>query len=208
LAVWLSVQLAALALAAGRVPLAARYPAAGERLALDLVLVTQVAVSSLLFPWILRDRTATTFSIALCWPVLALALALSGLPPSHLLGAAGYATLWLAALAAWRVALRSQKAQLVGVSIATAWAVGGPLLWYLRAEFNSGPSELNAPGAWYGPVAGALRQAAPGGADAGPATAFWMVAAGVFVIGVTVAAVKQVRFGPRRHARARAASVA
>lgn len=198
LAVWLAIQLAALALAAARVPLAARYPDTGERLALDVVLVAQIAASSLLFPWILRDWTTATLSIALCWPVLALAVWLSGLPPARLPGAAGYATLWLLSLSAWRAALRSHKSQMIAAAVASAWAVGGPLLWYLRVEFTGSASDWAPPTTWFGPVAGALHQARPAEPGDFSAAGFWLVPAGVLAAGVTVVGIARLRAVRRR----------
>jgi len=180
--VWLLVQIGALALAAGRVPLAARYPSTGERYALYLLLGAQVGFAALLFSWLLRDLYAAVLAIASCWPALALAVMLSALKPGALLIAGGFVTLWLAVLTAWRFALRSERWQLIATAVASTWAIGGPVVWYMRAEFNSPMQTSPNPGPFFGPLTGALAQIDGTGGRAGD----WVILAGLLALGVTV----------------------
>jgi hypothetical protein len=182
---WLLVQVGALALAAGRVPLAARYPSTGERYALDLLLGAQVGFAALLFPWLLRDLFAAELAIASCWPALALAVMLSAFKPGTLPIVGGYVTLWLAVLTAWRFALPSEKSQLIGSAVAATWAIGGPVVWYMRAEFNSPMQTSPNPGPFFGPLTGALAQV-DGNASGGRASD-WIVLAVLLVAGVFAA---------------------
>ena len=176
---WLLIQVGALTLAAGRVPLAARYPIAGERYALDLLLAVQVGFAAMLFPWLLRDLSTAVMAIASCWPALALAVMLSSLKPGTLVIAGGYLTLWLASLTAWRFALANEKSQMIGTAVAATWAIGGPVVWYLRAEFNSPMQSALNPGPFFGPLTGALTQIGASGARLSD----WLVLAMLFFLG-------------------------
>jgi hypothetical protein len=158
-AAWLAVQLAALALSAGRVPLSARFPRVAEELAVDVMLVAQVTAASLLFPLLLRDARALAVAVLTALPFLQLAGYLAGTPTPRLARAAAYLVVWLIALGLWRRALSSRAAALYGVAVASAIAVGGPILWYARAEFarHSAAVDWPADGA-LGPILGALAQ--------------------------------------------------
>lgn len=137
---WLLVQLAGLALAVARVPLAAHFPEPVERLAVGEVLVAQVLGLAMLFPILLRDWLASLAVAASMWPMLLVANLLSDAPLDRVLLAGGYVSLWLAALNVWRTALKSAWSQMIGVSIFGLFAAGGPVLWYLGLEFGSGTS--------------------------------------------------------------------
>jgi hypothetical protein len=183
--VWLLVQVGALALAAGRVPLAARYPSTGERYALEVLLSAQVGFSALMFPWLLRDLSGALLAIASCWPALALAVMLSALKPGTLPLVGGYVTLWLAVLTAWRFALAGEKSQLIGTAIAATWAIGGPVVWYLRAEFNSPMQTAPNPGPFFGPLTGALMQV--DGNASGWRASDWLLLAALLAAGALAA---------------------
>ena len=187
LLVWLLVQIGALGIAAGRIPLAARYPETGERLALDLLLGFQVGFSSLLFTWLTRDLNSTVMCIVSCWPMLALAVMLSALPPTALPVTGGFVTLWFATLAIWRMAFRTDSARAIATSIAASWVIGGPVLWYLRGEFNSQSEVFPAP--LYGPLTGALAQIQ----SAGFRAADWMILGLLLIAGGITAALRRNR---------------
>jgi hypothetical protein len=182
---WLLLQVGVLALAAGRVPLAARYSSTGERHALDLLMAAQVGLASLLFPWLLRDISAAVMAIASCWPALALAVMLSALKPAALLIAGGYVTLWLAVLTAWRFALASERSQMIGTAVAATWAIGGPVVWYLRAEFNSPMQSAVSPGPFFGPLTAAVLQI--DASASGRRVSDWLLLAGLFILGLAAA---------------------
>src|SRR5690349_11499446 len=73
LAAWLLIQAVALLLAATRIPLSAHYMKAGERLAVYLLLATQIGGSAMLFPWLLCGRKAAAAVAVTAWPFLAVA---------------------------------------------------------------------------------------------------------------------------------------
>ncbi|MGH7215580.1 MAG: hypothetical protein ACREIT_12515, partial [Tepidisphaeraceae bacterium] len=77
-ALWLGVQLLALALCATRVPFAARFPQPAERVALEVMLAAQLAASAMLFPLVLRDAPASLAAIASAWVMLQFAGWLGG----------------------------------------------------------------------------------------------------------------------------------
>src|SRR5688572_25542965 len=118
--VWLVLQMAVLVLAAQRVPLSARFPLEAEKLAVHEMLVVQIAVSAMLFPWLLRDRI-TTLLITLSNILFAhLAAHLAGVPHTRAAIAAAYVVGWLIGLALWRPVLEHGRARMIGVAIATS----------------------------------------------------------------------------------------
>src|SRR4051794_23196023 len=60
---WLTIQMAALALSAFRVPLSARFPVPEERLAMHVMIVVQTVASALLFPALFRTLAGTVLVV-------------------------------------------------------------------------------------------------------------------------------------------------
>src|SRR5881227_2670709 len=88
LAVWLVLQLTALALAAARVPLsAAHFVAPGEALAIHEMLIVQFAASAMFFPFLLRDARRCVALMLTSAPMLQLAGTLSTTPMPRVVGA-------------------------------------------------------------------------------------------------------------------------
>jgi hypothetical protein len=157
LILWLGVQLLALALAAMQVPLSDQFPRPAERMALDEMLVAQVLAATLLFPMLLPSAGATVLLIAATWPFLQLAGVLSSAPAKSIVVGGCYVGSWLLVLRLFRSALRTQKAELTGVAVATAIALGGAMMWYLRAEFAlDTPAAPFVAGSTLGPIVGVL----------------------------------------------------
>ena len=192
---WLAVQLTALALSAGRVPLSARFPHVAEELAVHVMLVAQIGAASLLFPRLLRDARALAIAVHTTLPFLQLSGYLAGTPLPRLALAATHVVLWLVALVLWRGALRSRAAALPGVAVASALALGGPILWYARAEFarHSAVVDSSTDGA-LGPIMGALAQLEQPTIALGP----WLALGVLTLAGAAAAFV-----GARRATRAR-----
>jgi hypothetical protein len=163
LAVWLSVQLAAIGISAARVALWARAPLATEQLALILMLATQVGASALIFPHLLGTRGATILAVASGWPMALLAAQLADAPFPILLRAELYVTIWLISLHFWNRALPSPSAKLLATAIAAMISLGAPMLWYLRMEFSNDSSQsASDPLAAFGPISGVISQTFPG----------------------------------------------
>ena len=137
LLLWLLVQLLALLLAAGRVPLAAQYPQPAETLAAHVVAVVQVTAAALLMPYLMRDAAASVAVVATAWPFMVLAGVLSALPAARVAAAGASVTAWLVALALVNQSLPSAW-QAWGVCLAALLSVGCLTLSYLSAEFQGG----------------------------------------------------------------------
>ena len=177
---WVLLQLVAFGLSAARIPFYGKsFPQPAELLASNVMLVVQIGASAMLFPFLLRDIWATSIVIATSWPFTIVAGVFTGRMDPWLptVEAAGYVTLWLLGLAAWRSILRSPRAQAGGIAMATLAAFGGPLAWYLRAEF--GNSSGGSPDLW-GPIFGAMAVANHGMSLKGP----WMVMGGFLAAGI------------------------
>jgi hypothetical protein len=182
---WLAVQLGALVVSAARVPLSARFPRPAEELAVHVLLVVQIATASFLFPLLLRNVRSLMIAALTALPLLQLASYLAGTDPAPLVRAAGYLIAWLIGLAIWLRALPSRAARLYGVAVAAALAIGGPILWYARAELARGAADMD----WsvdgsLGPTMGALAQLEQPSVAPGP----WIMIGAFVTIGATLAA--------------------
>ena len=136
------MQLVALALAAGRIPLAAHFIQPAEAIAVEEMLLAQFAISAMTFPFLLRDARCCMAMILTGTPMLQLAGVLAGAPLPRLAGAWICLALWLTSLAVWRAALPARQ-QPLGVAIANLLTLGGLLLLYLSTEFHTVPSLLS-----------------------------------------------------------------
>jgi hypothetical protein len=162
LAVWLCVQLAAIGISAARIALWARAPQATERLALVLMVASQIGASSLIFPHLLGTRGATILAIASGWPMALLAAQLADAPFSILVRAELYVSIWMISLHFWTRALPSPSAKLLGTAIASTISLGGPVLWYLRMEFSNDSSQYASDSLpAFGPISGVISQTFP-----------------------------------------------
>jgi hypothetical protein len=180
LGIWLVTQLIALGICAGRAMLWARAPRAGEQLALFVMLAMQIAMSALLFPHLLGSVRCTLLAIATAWPMAQLAAYLSDEPLIHLVLGELYVSAWMIGLAIWSQVLASPWSKLLGIGIASMVSLGGPMLWYLRADF--GGDQLQLP-LWsmsmFGPICGAISQIVPEGSNLG-----WTIPASVLGAGL------------------------
>jgi len=177
---WLAVQLAGLTIAALRLPLAAQYPGPAESHAVPVLLAVQFAWASMLFPRLCRTWQAALAALASGWVMLVLAGALAAWALPALLTCAACLGLWIAALSAWRLALRrSGRALMTAAAVASAWSIGGPLVRYFALEtrnpIDAGPHLL------YGPLW--LVVAAP---HDPPVAAAWLL---LTILGAGIAAV-------------------
>jgi hypothetical protein len=180
--IWLLVQLAALTACAARITFWARSPAAGEQLALAVMLCVQVGTSAVIFPYLLSDRSSTILAIVTGWPLAQLAAYLSDASLTQATGGELYVSAWLLGLAFYSPLLRSESAKLIGAALAGMIAIGGSLVLYLRLEFAAGASAAVQSIAWFGPVEGALSQIWPTGSSAGSIVA-WAIPAALIAIG-------------------------
>src|SRR4051812_32995114 len=113
LALWLAVQLGVIVIAATRVPLAAKYPDAAERLAPELLFPAQLVVAALLFPWLLRGSVRALQVIGTALPFQLAAGYLTGVSVAQLAPSCGLVAVWLVSFAVWSAVLRSTGAQAI-----------------------------------------------------------------------------------------------
>lgn len=153
LLMWLLVQLLALLVAAFRVPLAAGYRQPGDLLAAHVMVVAQVTIAALVFPYLMRSGPAAIAVVCSAWPLVVIAGVLSGTPTAGIVAAAGYVTAWLLALGALNAAL-PERFRPLGVATVTLLSVGVLIVLYLDVEFGGGN------GVWksLSPPLAALRQ--------------------------------------------------
>ena len=136
-------------LAALRVPLAAQYPSLGEFQAVRVLLAVQFAALAVLFPWLLRNWRMTLVAAAAVWVMLACAAALAAWSFEKILPCTAFLTVWVGIFAILG-RFRSVKWKGVLSAITPGYVIGGPLLWYLQAEFGVG--SLSDPGPAFGPL--------------------------------------------------------
>lgn len=184
---WMLIQLAALVLAALRIPLAAKYPQPAESLAVHVLMAAQIGSSALLFPYLMRDWRTVLALMSTTWPFLAAAAALSAVEMTRTAVAAAYVSAWLLGLALWRVALDDDRPsrQMFGVAVAACLAMGGASLFYLRLEFAFVDTIVGESGGHFTaltPLVAGLRQLTPHD----PRAADWIVPAAVCVTALVV----------------------
>ena len=158
LALWLAVQGLMLLLAALKIPFSNNFPNPAERMALDEMLVVQIAAAAILAPMLMRDATTAALAAIASWPFTMLAgLLAAEIDPWKIVCPAAVVSLWIAALALWIWILRTQRMRQALAALATSLALGGPLGWYLNAEFGGGNGVLDwsTHGRW-GPIMAAL----------------------------------------------------
>jgi hypothetical protein len=152
LLIWLVVQLLVLLIPVMQVPLSEEFTRPAEKLAVEEMLVGQIALSALLLP-ILMPTPATVLVIAAAsWPFLQLAGVLSSTPPYRVIEAGVFVTLWIVSLgliSAWE---GSRRWRMWCAAVASTISIGGAIAAYLRLEFGAG--EIN--GLLFGPIVGAL----------------------------------------------------
>ncbi len=174
---WLIAQLGALGLAAMRPMLWSRSAMDSERYALAMMLVVQIGLSSLMFPVLLRKFSSVVIVFATAWPMAQLACVLADAPVIGCIRGELYLLAWIIVLHLWCGILTTRFRGSIASCIGGLLAFGGPILWYLRAEFAVESIQVD----WslagrFGPMMGALSQVVP----AGPVMGAWeLIAVGI-----------------------------
>jgi hypothetical protein len=162
MALWLAAQIGALALSAFRVPLSIALPQPAEQSALALMLLIQIAAAAFLSPLLLTTPRQTIIALTVAWPMAQLASFLSDTTYRRTALAETYVSLWILTLSLWLWAIGRSRSAAFFPAIAAMFALGGPLLWYLRAEFVTQSTNVNWPhDALLGPSMGVLSQIIP-----------------------------------------------
>jgi hypothetical protein len=173
---WLGGQLMAIVLCSEHFMFWSRSPRAVEQFALIAMVATQIAIASLLFPLLLHTMRSTAIVFCSAWVMSQLASILADAETSRWGLGEFYVSAWLAALYLWTRIAKTDQAKLFSTAIAGMLTLGGPLLWYLHADFastNDGNSTL--PFSLFGPLSGAISQII-----SGPAIAPWIWPALIF----------------------------
>jgi hypothetical protein len=134
------------------------FPSTPETLALSVMVVFQIGGAALFFPFLMRDARSAVMVIAASWPFTVMAGFLAAQANQRKIPAAAvYVSAWLLGLTIWSKVLRTPRARGVGIAAGVLLALGGPLLWYLQAEYGAG---IEGPawgvvGSW-GPILGGI----------------------------------------------------
>ena len=139
LLLWTLVQLAALAISAGRVPLSAEFPQPAERSALGVLAVTQVTAAALTFPLLLPTLRAAIATATIALGFLGFAGLLGDALPTRTASVGLYLTLWLATLYLLNRRPAEVRTRPVAVALVGLLTLGPPLLGYLRADLSPRP---------------------------------------------------------------------
>ena len=134
LIVWLLLQLAAISLAASRLPLSANYPRPAQGLAVHGILIAQFAGSAVFLPVLFRGWRAWIVMVVTSGLMLVLASTMTAVPLKQVMILWGHVTAWITALAIWRAALPRRTDVLTAIAIFLT--AGGLLLAYLHGEFQ------------------------------------------------------------------------
>jgi hypothetical protein len=116
------------------VPLWARFPQAGELLALPLMLAVQIAAASMMLP-LFDDWTRAGMALLAAWPMASIAASLSAARLETLIGGEMNVALCMIATSAAAIACRLPRSRGTAWAVAMMWTIGGGLLLYLRSEF-------------------------------------------------------------------------
>ena len=138
LCLFLAGQLAVLAFCFADLRLAAKSESTARPLAMQIMLITQIATSGALFPELLATWRTALIALALGFPFTQSAAWLAGVSGPHAILASGIIALWLVGLTCWPG--KSPRS----AAIITLWTLGTPILYYVAAEFSPNPSLTNA----------------------------------------------------------------
>lgn len=160
--IWLSLQICALALGAGRVMLWSHSPRAGEQIALGEMLAAQIIAAAVLLP-LLRGRRTVLILIATAWPMAQFASFLSDSTTHRLIAGETYVCIWLIILHIWSRLISSPPGRLYVAAIAMLLSIGGAVLCYLSLDFvEDAPQHVvSIPADAFGPIMGMMAQIAP-----------------------------------------------
>lgn len=137
MALWLAVQLLALAIGAGGVALSAHRVNPPERLAIEVMLTIQVAAAALFFPMLLISWRAF-FAVGLsALPFLQAAAFLSATPVRAVIHAGEILIVWLLTLTVLSLAGKRIALNFIIRAAVVVWCIGGALMAYWCAEFST-----------------------------------------------------------------------
>lgn len=134
-ATWLAGNCIALAIAAGRVPLSARYPQPAEALTAHVVVAVQVILAALLAPTLLSRCGMVVFVAVSGAAFVELAGVLAQVPQRQILMVITYGAIWIGGISVSITSLPFRWKSPLHSTLALATLLG-PLLLYLSIEAN------------------------------------------------------------------------
>ncbi len=137
MAVWLIVQLGALAIGCFGVPLAAKRIHPPEALSIYVMAVAQAGAAALLWPMLMRSWRTSLAILLTAQPFYQACSFLSATPRSASLFANGIIFVWLITLAVLPRCSKTTTFMYLMRAIVITWCLGGAVLAYLAAEFSS-----------------------------------------------------------------------
>ena len=152
LLIWLILQLLILLIPVTQLPLSEEFTRPAEKLAIEEMLVAQIALSALLAPILLPTAASVLVIAAATWPFLQLAGVLSSTPPYHVIESAGFVSIWIISLGLLVAETSSIRWRMWCFAIASTISIGGAIAAYLRLEFSTGEANPRL----FGPIVGAL----------------------------------------------------
>ncbi|MBC8106950.1 MAG: hypothetical protein H7Z14_10200 [Anaerolineae bacterium] len=152
IALWLAIQLTAIILIVVR----ARFWIGGgnDSVALELMLIMQIAGAALLLPALLPNLRSMICIAVAAIPFLQIAAMIAAGDTKHALFGVLALMLWLIALQLAMSLTRSTLMRATVHAFAVCVSIGGVVLFYLRSEFFGVTYSPDA--AWFGPICAAL----------------------------------------------------
>jgi hypothetical protein len=139
LAIWIIVQFAAVAAAAGRWKFWATEGVGNspsiELLSLHLLLIVQLVVSTLIYPILLDSLSKLAWTVATAVAFGGIAWVMTGVHPMPAVWAGGFVAAWIVSLAVWRAAVPGAVGTMLIRLVLSLVLLGWPIMAYLHDEF-------------------------------------------------------------------------
>jgi len=137
---WLVVQLVALGMGAGGLPLSAKRINPPEALSIHVMAVTQVAAAAFIWPILMANWRSSVAVIFTSFPFLFASSFLSAATSYQTFAVGGMTFVWLLTLAVLPRAKNDPIWMVTTRALVILWCIGGAILTYLRAVFSSAPA--------------------------------------------------------------------
>jgi hypothetical protein len=126
-----------LGVGAMRTPLWARSGSEPQHLALAEMIVVEIGLGTMLFPFLMNDGILEALVTALTTlPFLQLAAFLTATAAGNKWAVMAAVFIWMIGLGTWAAAVQSSRFRLVTIAALNCLVIGGPILTYLIREFS------------------------------------------------------------------------
>jgi len=137
MALWLVIQLLALAIGSGGVRFSAKLVNPPELLSIQVMATIQAASAALLWPILMRSWRVSLAVVLTAIPFFQAVGFLSATPFRELATGGGILFVWLVTLAVLPRAANASTCTMILRAVIIAWCVGGAIVSYLAAEFSN-----------------------------------------------------------------------